>query len=136
MLGSNQGQYTGYPDYDFSWFSSQSCQANARTVPQLCHTHFLPNPFQLIIIIYQSSYHLTVYSPNIKSVIKFSYLPSKIHGITSQKTLIFKIEYYDDTHHASAMRFQFSWFSLSPYNQVLAFYLFSPFQNPVTRPTP
>jgi hypothetical protein len=54
--GSNLCPETGYPDWDFSWFSS--------VPPGECHDsilklgRFLPNPFQLII--HLSPYHSTL----------------------------------------------------------------------------
>jgi hypothetical protein len=48
----------------------QSPYANTEIIPRLVYDRFLPNPFQLII--YQSSYHFTLYIIEIGSPVKWT----------------------------------------------------------------
>jgi hypothetical protein len=58
VLGSNLGRRAGYSEI-FRGFPL-SFRANAGIVPKFGHDRIVPNPFQFII--YQSSYHSTLYS--------------------------------------------------------------------------
>jgi hypothetical protein len=55
----NLGPETGYLDWGFSWFSSVRPHKCRYSTSKLGHCRFHPHPFQFVI--YQSSFHSTLY---------------------------------------------------------------------------